>query len=331
MPDSNVVLALREYRAALDANEAGLMDDLARRWLGFERNLESDMIALANEIASRVQAGKPITEQIIWRMESYKSLHAQMEDQIALYNFDAEQIVSKAQEINGMLGLQAANDAIAMTYLDTGVIGNWNRLNIDAIKTMIGFAGNGSPLHKLLKADYPDAVDGLMKVLTSGVVRGYGPAQIAREMSNGAAMGLERSLLIARTEIARTYRMANTEQYRKSGVVSGFKRLVKKETACMACLIMDGQLFRIEEELEDHPRGKCVPVPVVDGTREATWQSGVEYFRSLSPEEQSSRMGADKYTAWKEGLFGLYDLARISHSDEWGDSPRVATLKELSG
>jgi hypothetical protein len=54
------------------------------------------------------------------------------------------------------------------------------------------------------------------------------------------------------------------------------------------------------------------------------------YFRGLSPEEQETRMGPEKYQLWKEGAFKLEDLARFSHSDTWGDAPRVATVQELA-
>jgi hypothetical protein len=98
----------------------------------------------------------------------------------------------------------------------------------------------------------------------------------------------------------------------------------------MACLMLDGEKFdSMDDELDDHPNGKCVIVPCVEGVADPKWQSGQAYFSSLSAEEQKARMGPGLYQAWKDGEFQLSDLAQKQHSDVWGDSPRVPSLKEL--
>jgi SPP1 gp7 family putative phage head morphogenesis protein len=328
-PEPEVIRVLAQYRAALDARETGLMDEMARRWVQVEARLNSDILALAYEVDRRKAEGKVITEQIIWREERYKQLHAQMEVEIARYNREAAILVEQVQGENATLGISAANDAIHVSY-PMGSSPMWTRINLGAVQSMIGFAGDGSPLHKLLKEDYPDAVDGLLKALINGVARGQGPAQTARDMADGMGMGLDRALLIARTETNRAYRTASTEQYRQSGVVDGYYRLVKKGTACMACLMLDGQHFDTADELGDHPRGKCVAVPQCIGVAKPRWESGVDYFKALPPDQQAARMGPEKYQLWQDGQIKLSDLARMTHNDTWGDSPRVATLAELA-
>jgi hypothetical protein len=148
-------------------------------------------------------------------------------------------------------------------------------------------------------------------------------------MANGMGMGLERALLIARTESARAYRTGSLEQYRESGVVRGFKRLVKKATACLACLMLDGETFDLESELNDHPRGKCTAIPLVQGIGDPKYQTGEQWFKTLGAEQQRNMMGDARYEGWKAGQFGLSDLARSTSNDVWGNSPRVATLEEL--
>ena len=165
----------------------------------------------------------------------------------------------------------------------------------------------------------------------NGIARGLGPGRLAQQMADGMGMGLDRALVIARTETNRTYREASMRQYRQSNVVRGFKRLVKKATACMACLMKDGEKFLTKDDLYDHPSGKCVAVPLVVGVADPHWTGGMEYFKALSPEEQQARMGGEKYELWKGGGFRLEELAKTSHSSEWGDAPRVATIEELRG
>lgn len=331
-PESEVVLVLRAWREAMDAKDAGAMQALTAQWLQVEKRLDADIAALAYRMAELQAQGKPITEQLIWREARFKYLREQMETQIGRFNASAASSIATSQAEFGTLGIQSANEAIAASFASLTPTGPyWNRLNIDAVETMIGFAGDGSPLSRLLKNDYPDAMDGLLKALINGMARGLGPAEVARMMSEGMGMGLERALLIARTEQARAYRMASTAQYRASGVVTGFYRLVKKVTACMACLMLDGEVFKLADELNDHPRGKCVAIPDVIGVGRPRWQTGPQWFLTLAPEQQAARMGPERYQLWQTGQVTLADIAGISHSAVWGDSPRVKTLAELRG
>jgi len=280
-------------------------------------------------MADRAADGRQITEQMVWRAERYQIVKGQLEEQIKQYNQAyAVQTISRAQEGYALLGIDAAQAAIISQY---GPMGRYfTRINLGAVQSMIGFAGDGSPLYKLLKESYPDATDGLIKALVNGLARGQGSAQTAQDMVNGMGMGLERALLIARTETARAYRTGSTEQYRESGVVHGFMRLVKKETACLACLMLDGQKFATEDELDDHPRGKCQVVPMVDGVGDPQWEKGEQWFKGLPADQQRAMMGDARYEAWKDGRFDLKDLAKTTHNSTWGDSPRVATLDELA-
>jgi hypothetical protein len=328
-PDPLVVSTLRQFRVALELREDALVESMAGQWLEIENRLDAQIGLLAREMADLKDAGKPITEQLVWRQQRYQSLKVQMQAEIAKYNTSAVTTISLYQAQNAMLGIDAAKAAITTQLGPFGT--NWNRINLEAVQNMIGFAGDGSPLRSLLAEDYPDAVDGLLKALINGVARGESPIQTARAMKDGMAGGLQRALVIARTETARAYRMASTEQYRQSGVVRGFRRLVFRQTACLACLMLDSELFDLASELDDHPAGKCSALPLCNGVSDPTWQTGAQWFQTLTADQQREKLGPEKYAAWKDGLFKLSDLGAKQHNDTWGSSPRVPSLKELTG
>lgn len=328
--DPPVVTTLRRYREALDARELATMQDMAGRWVEIERRLDADIAALASEIQRRRDAGEVITQQIVWREQRYQILKAKLADEIRVYNRDqATPIITTAQKQNAWMGVEAARDAIYAGY-NSRNIPYFPVLSRDQVETMAGFLGNGSPLNTLLKNDYPEALTGLSNALVNGMGRGLGAAEVARQMADGMGMGLERAMLIARTEMNRAYRMASVQQYRESRVVSGFRRLVKKATACMACLMLDGERLELASDLDDHPRGKCVAIPIIIGGPIAQWQTGPEWFNTLTAEEQRGKMGPEKYELWKAGIIEPRDLAGVHHSPVWGDSPRVKTVKELT-
>jgi len=326
--DPLVIRVLAEYRARMDGQETALMEDMARRWLLIEGGLDADIAALAQEMARRTAAGEVITKQMVYRAERYQIIKARLADEVKKYNQDAVEIISSAQRQYATLGINAAQDAITAMY-PSPLSAAFNRINVGAVESMIGFAGDGSPLRTLLTKDPKLAVDGLLDALINGLGRGLGPGQIGRDMANGMGMGLDRAMLIARTEAARAQRTASTMQYRDSGVATGFMRLVKKSTACVGCLMLDGERFKLAEELYDHPAGKCGTVCIIEGMPPPTWQKGQDWFLEQDEDAQRRILGPERYQLWKDGQIKLSDLARKTHSDVWGDSPRVASLSEL--
>lgn len=330
--ESAVIRVLNNFRAMLDGREDSAMLEMARRYLPVQASVEADIQALALEMERRRLAGQLITEQMVWRDARFKKINEQLSQQIKTFNGLALGQVETGQAENITLGIEAANEAISASYADAGAFGPaWNRINLNAVESMIGFAADGSPLSRLLREVYPTALDALTQALVTGMARGMSAAQVARAMIDGTGMGLERALLIARTEMARAYRTGSTKQYRESGVVDGFYRLVKKATACAACLMLDGQRFDTADELTDHPRGKCTAVPSVIGVGKPRWQQGRDWFQDQPPERQIEILGPQRYRMWKNGDIRLENIARMSHNSEWGDSPRLASMAELGG
>lgn len=324
-PEPDVVKILREYRAALGVQDSALMEEMANRWLQVMNSLDADIKLLAVEMMERRAKGDVITQQMLWLDKRYQALKSQMETALGRYTNDAANLIAKGQSTSAAMGIEAAQSAI---IAQTDLV--FNQINISAVESMIGFLRNGAPLETLLQQSYPLAMDGLGTALVNGIARGFGSTKIAMDMVDGSGMGLERAVLIGRTEVARAFRTSSTKQYRESGVVHGFRRLVFKPTACLACLMLDGEHFDAESELDDHPAGKCVAVPEIIGETGPSWETGEDWFAGLSPEQQQERMGGAVYEAWKDGQFSLADLAQKNHSETWGDSPRVATLSELT-
>lgn len=329
--DPDVVKVLNAYRAELERKELWVMEDMGRRWLEIERNIQAELQALEGLALAKKAAGDDITLQILRKEERFRELDRLIEKEIRNYNQGyLVEMVEANKAAFGELGAEAGSAAIRASY-STAIAPWFPVLNKGAIETMAGMLSKSAPLYDLLKQAYPQAIDGLMNALMNGIARGLGVNDVAKEMARGMGAGLDKALLIAQTEMNRAYRMGTIEQYRKSNVVGGYKRLVKKATACMGCLMLDGEKYESREDMMDHPRGKCQVVPIVAGTDGPKWTTGREYFESLSPEEQMARMGGEKFQLWKEGYFDLSDLAVKSFDPVWGAEPRVATVKELLG
>ena len=189
---------------------------------------------------------------------------------------------------------------------------------------------SSTALGALLRRGSDLAFDGAEEALVRGLALGRGAQQVAADIADAAGFSFERSILIARTEMNRAYRFASTAQYRDSGVVTGFRRLVYKPTACFACLMMDGEYYPVEQELYDHPRGKCGVVPVVVGGHSPSWETGSEWFAKLPEEEQRRIMGAGRYELWKNGgVRDLRSMVWMKPNAQWGPAPAFKTIEQF--
>lgn len=327
--DPEVIRLLREYRLALIGRENEQIKRLAKEWLALEYSLKDEMTLLAIQINEEKLKGSVITEQLMRRMSRYQKLDSQMKSQILEFVKDTAISDIEAEQLQfGLMGIQSASEAIKIT----GALGvAFDRLPVDAVETYVGMLGDGTPLYRLLKEAYPQSLDGVIKALLEGTAKGLNPNQVAYQMSKAMGMGLERITLIARTEQLRVNRLVSAQQYRQSGLEGVMKRVATKDgNVCMACLALDGEVIPLDEELDDHPRGRCTAVFQIKSSPLIQWEKGGDWFLRQDEDFQRSMMGNTKFEMWQDGQFELKDIAKKDFNETWGSSPREATIKELA-
>jgi hypothetical protein len=302
---------------------------MGRRWLQIEASLTEKADALIAQIKDAALTGNPISPAKYYQLERWTMLREQVRQQIEEYNIYAEKRIYDGQMFGLNWGIKGGVEQIRAEFANLGYMGSFNILKVGAIENMAGYLGNGAPLNSLLKEAFPTAWEGMSDALVKGIAQGLSPRETAKIMAEGMSQGLNRILNISITEQLRAYRQATVMQYRESGVVVGYRRLVSKNGACMACLMSDGEFFELASDFTDHPRGRCTTVAILAGVDPRQWQTGQEWFMEQTPDAQKSIMGADYYKAWKDGAFKLSDLKSVHHNEVWGDSPAVTTLGSL--
>lgn len=333
MPDPLVVVVMREHKARLLALEQAQMVTMARRWLTVEDALEAAIINLADQIADLQAAGETVSPSRIFQLGRYRSLLAQAEREVKRYVNYADELIADTQADWGLLALDQSVEAITASYVGAGVVpAAFDILPVGAIEDMIGLAGDGSPLKKLLDKSWPEAAQGLTNELIRATAIGQNPRETARRMQDGLTHGLNRMLNIARSEQLRVYREAGRQNYQESGVVSGYKRLAAHDDrVCPACLFADGRHYELDEPLDEHASGRCAQVPEVKGLPAVTWKNGLSWFADQDASTQRSILGPGRYDAWQDGAFKLGDLVSEREDDTWGSSLQPTPLKELVG
>jgi SPP1 gp7 family putative phage head morphogenesis protein len=327
-----VVRVMLAFKAALLNNEAEQIEEMALRWTKLEDALQGSFDALAFELDGKRQDGETLTISKLIRMQRYQRLLDQVNDQLDFYTTFAEGSIRTGQLSMLGLGIQHAIEAIKAYFVTRGkVAGAFDVLPVSAIESMVGLAGDGSPLRTLLKDSWPAAVEGLTSQLINAIALGKNPTETARAMRDGFGVGFNRAINIARTEQLRVYRTANLEQYKASNLVKGYKRLSARDVrVCPACLMADdGTIYALDVSFEAHPQCRCTLVPVVVGLPVVAWQDGQSWFMAQTPAAQRGILGSGRFDAWQSGQFDLADLVRREDDDSWGTSLRTANLKEL--
>jgi hypothetical protein len=336
VPDPAVVIAMRGFKQGLLVREAAQMQEMARRWIGVERSLEGRMEALAADLAAR----ESVSEAQLYRMGRYKRLLAQAQSEVGGYAEFMDGVVTQGQGEVARLGLEHSQRSIQLSYWPRVRVA-FDRLPVEAVENMAGLAGNGRPVGELLKlrmvrdgdgAPLPGVWERLTQRLIDGTAQGWNPRKTARLMRDDLAGGLQKALVISRSEQLRVYREVHRSQYEASGVVKGQKRLTAHDgRVCAACIADEGTVYPLTAILSDHPQGRCTAVPVVRDMPEVEWLSGEDWLRAQDEGTQRGILGGGRFEAWSEGKFELGDVVKHTHDDVWGAGLVPKPLGELVG
>lgn len=283
------------------------------------------LLPAVNQLANAVALMEPpLTPNDIYQLDRYAALVTQLETEVQKL---AVIVGNSTQGLQADLALKGASDALSL--IDAALKGenaglhdfaqSLNRLPVKAIENLIGFAGNGSPLAALLAENGQLTLDKALQTLVDGLVLGLSPFQNAKAFQDVFGSSLDRAIKISRTETMRAYREANRQTYNaNSDVVQGYTRLATKDSrTCLACLLKDGNFYKLSQPLDEHPAGRCALVPVTRFYQPI--QTGAEWFHAQNEETQKQILGPTKFDAWQDGS-DLEDFIKLHKSPAWGNA-----------
>ena len=328
VPDSAVIVTMRQWKAALLRDERTQMQEMARRWLNVERRLTAQMEALAYEMDAIKRDGGMVSRELLMNEARYRQLLAQLTRELEGYSDNVAVQITAQQRRLARLGIAHAENAITAQ----GVAAGFNRLPVEAVEYMVGLTGNGSPLRTLIAQSWPLSAEGLTQELINGVALGYNPRKTARMMAQGATASLDRMMVIARSEQLRTYRTATLESYKASGVVTSYLRLSARDSrVCAGCLAADSEEYDLQTEFKSHPQCRCTLAPKVEGIP-LKFQSGAEWFEEQPATTQRDILGKGRYALWAQGdVTNFKEFMTVRTNAVWGDAIVPTPLKELAG
>ena len=322
-----VVDVVQSHRAALLARESTALAEQSRRWLQVEQALQAQIDAAALEL---INNGDTTISQAM-RARRWHSLMEQTRDELRKYEDYIEPRIIDGQRTMITQAIQHSAAAIDAAAADAQMVVQFNRLPTAAVESMVGLAGNGSPLRDVLNDAAGAGADALGQQLVNGVALGLNPREVARRaLRLGLGQSFTRMQAISRTEQLRVYRVTSLESYRNSRVVVAYKRLSARDNrVCAACLFADGRQYDIDYGFDEHPQGRCTLLPVLANAPPIQYPTGQEWFRTQPESVQRTILGAGRFDLWRRGEATLDDMVSRDWSDTWGGSLRATNVSDL--
>lgn len=312
-------LLRREYKATRN-----VLRSYERAWKSISRDLD----ALTRRIEQAIANGDDISPSWFYREARMRTLLDEINSRYQQLAKECTEFTQTAVKVAAPMGARHAYQ-----LGKNAVVGEFAGLPSAAVESMTGLFSVG-PVRELFAKLGPIAMREASRVLIDAMAKGENPRKAAKLLRDSIeGLTKQRAVLIARTEIIRSYRMAAQATFQKNAdVLSGWRWTAAKTRAtCPVCLAMDGEVFPVTETLSSHPACRCamVPVPMLDfgGPKPET---GEEWFAKQPAFIQDRTLGSKtKGQMLRSGVFSLKDIVQRTHSPTWGSSYRSRTIKEL--
>ncbi len=349
-----ILQASEDFQRQLLAREAAAFDQMARAYVQAERRLLPQLEAIIHMIEAKRATGVEVSWAEVAKLARYKQLMRDLVDEAERYAAFTSQIVSGEQSAAIELALREA-ETLTRTALPfdkqtaMDVMATWNRVPAGALESMVGFAGDGSPLMPAMARRFGDAAEAVDAALRNGITLGWHPTKTVRELRGTMEKGLlENALTWARTEQIRASRETSRRSYEANPhIVKGWvRKAALDDRTCAACIMLDGREYGPNETMDDHPRGRCRMLPMTIGYSDilgvdvgdvggttVDWGTGRQWFDAKTNSDKltwlDEHLGKGAGDAWKAGRLDLAHIPQLNRSEEWGNSYTVTPMRVL--
>jgi SPP1 gp7 family putative phage head morphogenesis protein len=325
-----------EHRRALLAGEREAAARMVRAYGEAWKRIQSELEYITQRIEEARRAGEEVSAAWLYRQRRWQALREQVLAEVQRFAGQVEESV-RAQQAEVVAAAQEhareQAQAVAQTEEQAArITTTWNRLPAEATEDLVGFLSDG-PLRTLLDGLGAEAAAGVERSLLVGLATGQNPRKIARFVRQEFGVPLSRALTISRTEVLRSYRESTRRTYQaNSHIIRGWRWLAAHQPrTCPACLAMDGSIHPLEEQLDDHPNGRCAMTPVLVDEEPPARETGVEWFERQDDATQERILGKAGLAAYKAGAVTLQDFVGRRYSEEWGTTRYARSLRQILG
>ncbi|MCW5933979.1 MAG: minor capsid protein [Fimbriimonadia bacterium] len=325
------------FRRSLLQGEEQAREEMTRAygiaWSGIREELDR----LTEQIQAALDSGLTVDTSYLLQRQRLQRLERVVIAQLQPWAAVATDTLTGQQRAMLRLGVR---HAVGLLHVSEPSISlSFAQINAGALREMVGFAADGSPLRELLQSTTRFAADRVVDSLIRSVAVGLSPRQTAERIRDSLAAPLSRAQTLARTEMLRAYREATRQTYlANSDVVEGWVWHASLDArTCVACLAQHGSAHALDEPMQSHPNCRCAMLP-----QTPSWSSlglaglqerepvatGEAWLRLQSAATQRRALGP-RWDAWRRGELRLYEMTREVADRRWGTYRVERSLTEL--
>lgn len=327
MPQRNSLheLAQRQRNDLLRGDDQ-VLAKIAALHEGTKSYAEQRLADLSARINARIAAGASPGVALELERIRFENLLADLGNRA---RSNAAEIAEIAAERRMALGRQGLADSSALMANGAAraqiALADLNRAPIEAVQELIAQFDARSPLTALMNSAAIDGAARLREVMERELLRGENPRRIGREIAKALDLPRHRSQVIARTESMRAYRAATLTNYQANAeYLAGWIWLSGLgPRTCAACLAQHGTLHPLDEEMAEHPSGRCTQIPKVKGD-DRSIESGSDWFARQRRADQRQILGP-KGLAIYDGGKPLSAWIHTTNDPKWGRTNRART------
>jgi SPP1 gp7 family putative phage head morphogenesis protein len=325
-PTENIYRAVANHRRDLLASEKTAVQRMARTWAAVHQETTDRLEDLTRRMAQAEASGVEIGRSWLYQQERYQNLLTTIERNMSAYARTATEVIAAQQSASASLGVIHGQKLMGLV-----VQGDFRRVPVEAVRNIVGAFRDGSPLSSLFEKIGPGMAARAQEVFAEGVAAGINPRTIARRLEGEIKDIESRSLVIARTESIRAYRIGQLDNYRANDdIIAGWIwSSARDKRTCPICLAMDGTRHSLDEEMGTHPACRCGQVPFTK-YRTANRGTGEDYLRTLPEAEQREILGPTRFQMWSDGK-PLREFVHSVPNEKWGPSQRLIPLRDMQG
>lgn len=333
---ADIYLAAIRFDAELATGEEKALLTLLGEWRGAKGRIQERLDAL-QQVRVQVKRNPHNRVYSIWQEQRLTELVGQIDTEISSLLQKVGDLTIIQQE-EGMQASESHAKQLALWQVEDidrpALSASWSSLPRQAFTAQVGFLGDGSPLQDLITKIASETTGKARSALLDAIAQGWGARKTARALYEVTDTSLGRALLIARTETARAYREAAHLTFEANAeLLHGWMWCASLDKrTCAGCLAKHGSLHPVTERLMDHPAGRCVAVPVTEGSPllDEPIPSADDWLRKLSERDQVLILGSQQAReAWLSGEVSLEEFAGVRRSQRWGDSIYRRSISEI--
>lgn len=343
---SQVYTAANNFKRKLAINDDKALNLMISHYKEQYKFLRPKFDKFIKRIEDAKAAGTPLKINDIIQSQQYKLLIEETTGRLDIYLSRAGKII-KSQQLLGIT--QGVDDAYKMLNIALPIPNDLKndihlyKLNSKSFENMIGTMENGEPIDKLLSKIPQTVSNEIKQTMLIGIETGIHPATIAKLIDRTLGSPLQNTMTVCRTEYMRAYRKTAHDTYLQNERVLNNWAWKSGTNSCLACLLMNGTIHPLKDNLESHPRCRCIQLPITKTWKELfpninteniketriIPEKGIDEFKKFSKEKQKQLLGPTKYKMYEDGKLNLDNLVKIKSNSTWGDNPIIRPIKEL--